>query len=164
MKNRVLILAFVFLALTLNTNAQEAILTTGGDASSTTGSVSYSVGQIVYTTNTGATGSVAQGVQQPYEISISTAIKNTKDILLDFKAYPNPVRDNLRLRTGNRNFDNLYYQLLDIKGNLLKQEKISDSETLINMSGFPSATYLLKVIYTKDSSSQEMKLFKIIKR
>ena len=144
--------------------AQEAILTSGGDASSTTGTVSYSVGQMVYTTNTGTTGTVAQGVQQPYEISVAIAIENTDDILLDFKVYPNPVRDILRLKTGERNIENIYYQLLDVKGNLLQNGKIRDAETLINMSGFPSATYLLKVICTGDSASQEMKLFKIIKR
>ncbi len=164
MKSKVLILEVVFLVLNLTTNAQKAIPATGGDASSAAGSVSYSVGQVVYTTDTAVTGTVARGVQQPYEIMVATAIANTEDILLDFLAYPNPVQDNLRLKTGKRDFENLYYQLLDAKGTLLKNEKITGTETLINMSGYPPAIYFLKVIYRGGTSSQEMKVFKIIKK
>ena len=44
--------------------AQQAITATGGNASGSGGTIAYSVGQIVYTTYTGATGSVAQGVRR----------------------------------------------------------------------------------------------------
>ncbi len=47
-------------------HAQQATTATGGDASGSGGTVASSVGQIVYTTNTGTTGSVVQGVQQPF--------------------------------------------------------------------------------------------------
>lgn len=49
--------------------AQEAILATGGDASGGGGSVSWSAGTVVFRTYTGINGSVAESVQQPYEIS-----------------------------------------------------------------------------------------------
>ncbi|MDD2634269.1 MAG: hypothetical protein PHW82_02085 [Bacteroidales bacterium] len=45
--------------------AQESVNTTGGNALGSGGSVSYSAGQVIYTNNTGTSGSVAQGVQQP---------------------------------------------------------------------------------------------------
>ncbi len=50
--------------------AQTSVNATGGNASGSGGSASYSVGQVVYTTHTGTNGSVAQGVQQPFEISV----------------------------------------------------------------------------------------------
>ncbi|MCB0409870.1 MAG: hypothetical protein KDD29_06595, partial [Flavobacteriales bacterium] len=50
--------------------AQENTVSSGGDALGVGGSASYSVGQVVYTTHTGVNGSIAQGVQQPYEISV----------------------------------------------------------------------------------------------
>ena len=63
--------------------AQEAIPATGGEASGSGGSASYTVGQVVYTTNVGTNGnSVAEGVQQPYEISVVTGIPEAKDISL----------------------------------------------------------------------------------
>ena len=57
--------------------AQQATTASGGDASGSGGSVAHSVGQTVYTTNTGSNGSVAQGVEQPYEISITTGLAET---------------------------------------------------------------------------------------
>ncbi|MGC8754863.1 MAG: hypothetical protein ACP5QJ_07625, partial [Thermosulfidibacteraceae bacterium] len=55
--------------------AQESVNATGGNASGNGGTVAYSVGQVVYTTNTGTNGSVAQGVQQPFEISVVSGIE-----------------------------------------------------------------------------------------
>ena len=47
--------------------SQEAIAASGSEAKGSGGSGSYTVGQTFYTTNTAATGSVSQGVQQPFE-------------------------------------------------------------------------------------------------
>ncbi|MGD0341661.1 MAG: hypothetical protein ABSA76_08155, partial [Bacteroidales bacterium] len=61
-------------------HAQSTITTSGGNASGSGGSASYTIGQVVYSTITGTNGSSAQGVQQPYEISIITGIAEAKDI------------------------------------------------------------------------------------
>ena len=42
--------------------AQESVNATSGNASGSGGSVSYSVGQVAYQTNTGTSNSVAEGV------------------------------------------------------------------------------------------------------
>jgi len=140
--------------------AQTAVPATGGNASGSGGSVSYSVGQVVYTTNTGgANGSVAQGVQQPFEISIATGIEQAKEINLVCSAYPNPSTDFIKLKIENYNTENLSYQLYDINGKLLANEKVSSGETNIQLGKFSSATYFLKVI----DSNKEIKSFKIIK-
>ena len=50
--------------------AQSAVVSVGGDAQSNGGSVSYTVGQVAVQTvaNSNGSVSVAEGVQQPYEI------------------------------------------------------------------------------------------------
>ena len=58
------VLGLVFLV-----QAQQTIPAAGHDISGSGGSVSYTIGQLVYTTNIGANNSLAQGVQQVYEIS-----------------------------------------------------------------------------------------------
>ena len=66
MKTNTLILFLAFL-LSFSVNSQtvhQVLSASGGDATGSGGSVAYSVGQIVYTTPTGTTGSVAQGVEQ----------------------------------------------------------------------------------------------------
>ncbi len=49
---------------------QSTIPTTGSTASGSGGTATYTVGQITYKTFSGTNGTVAQGVQQPYEISV----------------------------------------------------------------------------------------------
>ena len=56
---------------------QSTITATGGTGTGSGGSATYTVGQITYKTFSGTTGSVAHGVQQPYEISVVTAIEKT---------------------------------------------------------------------------------------
>lgn len=139
--------------------AQESVNATGGNASGGGGSVSYSVGQVVYTTNTGTNGSVAQGVQQPYEISVVTAIEEAKGINLLISAYPNPTTDYLTLEVKDFELTNLSFQLYDINGKLLQSEKITGNQTSIVMSNLVPATYFVKVI----QGNKEVKTFKIIK-
>ena len=140
--------------------AQESVNATGTNASGSGGTVSYSVGQVVYTTNTGASGSVAQGVQQPFEISIVTGNEEAKGINLSVSAYPNPTTDYLTLRIDEFDISNLSYQLYDMNGKLLQNEKIIDNQTSISMSNLVRANYLVIVI----QGNKEVKTFKIIKK
>lgn len=64
-----ILILFLF---SLSLQAQEVILTSGGNASGSGGTVSYSIGQTFYTTYTGANGSASHGVQHPYETLIET--------------------------------------------------------------------------------------------
>ena len=140
-------------------SAQESVNATGGNASGSGGSASYSVGQVVYTTNTGTNGSVAQGVQQAYEISVVSAIEEIKGINLTISAYPNPTTDYLTLSIGEFEISNLSYQLYDMNGKLLQNEKITSDQTSIVMSNLVPSSYFVKVI----QGNKEVKTFKIIK-
>ncbi len=138
--------------------AQESINATGGNALGSGGSASYSVGQMVYTTYTGTNGSVAQGVQQPLEISIVTGIKES-GIKLSISVYPNPSTDYLTLEVKDFNLTTLTLQLYDMQGRLLQTQKISNSQTNIAMRNLDPAIYFVKVM----EGNKEVKTFKIIK-
>lgn len=157
---RLILCPILFLSIgIIGLKAQEAVPTSGGDATGGGGTVSYSVGQIVYTTNIGTNGSSAQGVQQPYEISIVTEIENAKEISLSLFVYPNPTTDFLKLNLGNYKTKDLSYQLFDINGKLLENKKIEEIEITISMENHAASSYFLKVI----ENNKELKAFKIIK-
>jgi hypothetical protein len=139
--------------------AQTSVNATDGDVSGSGGSVSYSVGQVVYTTHTGTSGSVAEGVQQPYEISVVTGLEEAQSINLSVTAYPNPTTDYLTLEVKDVELLNLHFQLYDMNGKLLQNEKITGNQTSIVMSNLLPATYFVKVI----QGNKEVKTFKIIK-
>lgn len=140
-------------------NAQTTVAATGGNTTGNGGSASYSVGQVVYHTNTGTNGSIAEGVQQLYEISDVTGLEGAKCISLSVSAYPNPTTDYLTLSIDNFEVSNLSYQLYNINGNLLENKKLESNQTRIVMSNLVPATYFLKVT----NGQKEVKTFKIIK-
>ena len=140
-------------------NAQQSINATGGEATGSGGNVSYSVGQVAYITSIGANGSVIQGVQQPFEISVITAKKEAQNIGLSVAAYPNPTVDFLTLELNVDNFQNLSYQLYGVSGKVLMNRIISDNKTRINMTGLEPQTYFVKV----RNGNTELKTFKVIK-
>ena len=144
--------------------AQESVNTTGGDASGSGGSASYSIGQVMYQTETGIDGSVIEGVQQPYEISLVTGLEEATGINLSVSAYPNPAIDYLTLSTNDNvhtrhALSQLSFQLYDINGKLLQNGKITGNKTNIVMSNLVPATYFVKVV----QGNKEVKTFKIIK-
>lgn len=142
--------------------AQESVSSTGGNGTGSGGTVNYTIGQIVYTFSASTTGSVAQGVQQPFEISV-VGIDNTNDIILNCSVYPNPTSDFLKLNVGKNSIENLSYQIYDISGKLLENNKVTSNEIIISMKNFVPAIYFLKVLRLNNTSLQEIKTFKIIK-
>ena len=141
--------------------AQDAIPATGGSVSVIgQGSVSYTVGQVLFTTNPGTTGSVTQGVQQPFEISILSGMQEAEDISLSFFVYPNPTSENLMLRTDDFKTSAFSFQLFDIYGKLLYSNMLSGNETRIDMRRLLPAIYFLKVF----ENNKELKSFEIIKK
>ena len=138
--------------------AQETTNTIGGNATGTGGTVAYSVGQVVYTTSTGSTGSVAQGVQQAYEIS-TVGIKQT-ELNISLSVFPNPTAENLTLQISDYNNEKLSYQLFDMQGKQISNVQIVAQQTLINMNSLPTATYFINVVNQKNKKVQSFKIIK----
>jgi len=159
MRNKKLIFsAVLLLGLGLTClQAQESVNATGGNASGSGGTVAYSLGQVVYTTNSGTSGTVSQGVQQAYEIS-TVGIKET-ELNISLSVFPNPTINHFTLQIHDYNKENLTYQLFDMQGKLLSSEVITSNQTQINMSNLPVATYFMIVM----QKNRKIQSFKIIK-
>jgi hypothetical protein len=152
----ILILVIGFTVL----NAQQVVTTSGGNASGPGGTVSYTVGQVTFNTVSGINGTLAQGVQQPFEISVVTSIKNTEEISLDCIVYPNPTNGISKLVFKSPDYENMRFRLYDINGVLLQDKKVEDKETEISVENLSTSIYFLKVL----KNNHEVKVFKIIKR
>ncbi len=138
--------------------AQEAVNSSGGDATGSGGTVAYSVGQVVYTANNGSSGSVAQGVQHAYEIFPVDNMETAMNISLT--AYPNPTTENLILQISDFKNETFWYQLIDLQGKLISNGQVTAKQTQINTSTLPPATYFVNVV-TQDN--KKVQTFKIIK-
>lgn len=159
MKQKLLLTTYslIFICL-LPIYAQQTVVSSGGNATGSGGSASYSVGQIVYTTVSTANHSLAQGVQQAFEISTTLGVEDEL-INLSFNAYPNPTTDKLNLKIANFNQKNMVYALFDVQGRLISKQKIETENTQIGTDNLKAAIYFLKVF----NRNNVIKVFKIIK-
>lgn len=137
-------------------HAQESLNSSGSVATGTGGVASYSVGQVFYTTISGSNGSLAQGVQQPYEISEVIGIDEIT-FQMEMIVFPNPTTNHLTLTTGDNS--PYSYQLYDLQGRIIEEKEVSATNAYIDMEALPTATYFLKV----SKNSRTIKTFKIIK-
>jgi hypothetical protein len=158
-KNILIIIITVFSFNIVALKGQETIATSAGNFTGSGGSVSYTIGQVAYSSLSGTNGSVVQGVQQPYEISLVTSVENTEEITLNWIVYPNPTSNTIKLSVESPDFDNMSYRLFDNNGKLIQDVKVESEETEISMYNLVPSIYFLRVIKNK----KELKTFKIIK-
>lgn len=125
--------------------AQKSIATTGGSGFGNGGTLNYSIGQMVYTNTTGSIGTLSYGVQQAFEFTVVTSLKDNKGIALECTVYSIPNTNIVVLKIERFQLNPLMYQLYDLNGKLLERHSVVSIETSINMSQRPSATYLLTV-------------------
>ncbi len=152
-------IAFCLIAHVATIQSQNTISATGGNANGAGGSASYTVGQAAYITNTGSNGSVAEGVQQAYEISEIVGIEQARHTNFLCTIWPNPTTDLLFLEVELTEYENLFYQLYDVTGKKVDSRKLIDFKTTISMANLAPATYFLKVT----DNQKVVKTFKIIK-
>jgi hypothetical protein len=113
MKNITLIM--VLFCATQLVNAQETIPVSGGEATGASGTVSYTIGQLIYTNLTTAAGSLNQGIQQSIEFVTVSNPELTAVILKAF-TYPNPTTDFITLALKDANLTGLSDTMYDLLG------------------------------------------------
>jgi len=158
----IMLLFFPFLGTSQNTqDIMETILASGSNASGTSGTVTYSIGQVFYTYIGESVYTVAQGIQhQEKEETLETPDVETPKT--ELFVFPNPTTDYVNLSLKGLEFTNgkRYYTLYDIQGRLLKQGIIEDAETQISLSNLSSSIYMLTIYI----DNQVFKTFKILKK
>ena len=136
---------------------QSSVNVSGGSVSNTSGSISYSIGQVAYQSVSNTSGSVSQGVQHAFEISTLSLDENKFNFTLN--AFPNPTTENLNLRVGNYKQEKLAYKLIDLEGKVISEASMLSEETTIDMKQLPVATYFVEV----HNEGKKVQTFKIIK-
>ena len=144
-------------------SAQSAIVPAGGDAQSNGGSVSYTVGQIAVQTATNSNGSfsVAEGVQQPYEI-MTVGVDDYPQIVLSAVVYPNPTENLAQLQLNGFEIpaDGLRAILYDGNGKQLQSVTVTDDLTPFQIGQYATGTYYLEL----RDEQRVLKTFKVIRR
>jgi hypothetical protein len=156
MKKYTYIYILTFFGLSINLTAQNNTVSAGGDAEGSNGSVSFTVGQVVYTSAEGANGSINQGVQQPYDIDIITGIEHEE---IELTLYPNPTLGQFNLSIADSRTSEYSIQLFDASGRLILNKKQLLELNFISLESYATGTYVLSV-FKKD---ELIKSFRIVR-
>jgi hypothetical protein len=151
---------FLPMILVLGLQAQQAVLSASNETSGSTGTVSYSVGQVAYILNAGTGGFLIQGVQQPFEYQFHIGIEETTMAPLKCFIYPNPASNYTKLKIERQELKNFSYQLYNMNGFLLQNMKIVSQEVSISVEDLAPASYNLTV----SENERPLQSFIIIKR
>ncbi len=151
------------LLLTGMASAQSAIVPVGGDAQSNGGSVSFTIGQIAVQTVSNSNGSVsvAEGVQQPYEI-MTVGIDDYPQVSLRAVVYPNPTENLAQLQLNGFEIPagGLRAILYDGNGKILRTVIVTEDITIFHIGQYATGTYYLGL----RDGKRVLKTFKVIRR
>ena len=147
---------------TVTNDTMETFNASGDDASSDSGSVTYSIGQVFYTYIGESIYNFAQGIQQG-ELNQNLAVtENSIEPKAEIFIFPNPTTDFVIVNMEGYEFEDgsRSYQLYDFQGRLIKQNIINQNETKIDLYDLSSSLYLLQVY----ANNKILNTFKIIKK
>lgn len=134
--------------------SQVSILSGGKDIKNSSGTVSFSVGEVFYISK-GDKNTLSEGIQNGYTIN---PINNGSRMRVSI--YPNPSFDLVYFKVENLNYRDLSYKLFSITGLLLRSGIILNIQSSISLNSLPSGAYLLKI----NRGLVEEKSFKILKQ
>lgn len=140
--NRYLLLSLLFWVFNFSLKAQERTLSSGGEASGSSGNVSYSIGLVDYSHMDGSQNSVTEGLQQPYEL-FSLGIEN--DPSTEFQVYPNPFQDLLIIKQTTLEGVDILGQIFDATGQLVWEGTLNHTNTTIDLKTLAPASYHLQL-------------------
>jgi hypothetical protein len=138
-------------------NAQQVISSSGSTLKNNTGSLTFTVGELVIDTKNAGKITITQGFHQT-KLTI-TAINVLREQKFSISAFPNPTNDFVNLKIEKGEIRDVEFTLFDLQGKVLSNRKIESTNTEVSLSGYNSGNYLLKII----QKGKEIQTFKIIK-
>ena len=152
MKKNTIVLFSLFAVFSVS--AQEVIATQGDSYSNGSGSIDFTIGEVIIATGTDGTNDLTQGFHQT-----NWNFLGLEDFAPNYEAiiFPNPTEDVLNIRTST--FENVTYTLYDAQGKLVMQDILSAEQTPIQVSQLAPGSYSL----TLNNETQNLKTFKLVK-
>ena len=119
-----------------------SINVSGGDASSSSGSVAYSIGITHYTNIESPNTIISQGIQQSLEIEAKVPSESK---LAHVMAYPNPTTNYIMVDLIDYKSEPAQFQIFSSSGVVLKTGSITTGSTKLAMQNFSSGAYFIRV-------------------
>lgn len=139
--------------------AQSSFVGSGGDIEMSSGSSSYTVGQVFYPTTDSEEITLNPLIQIPYEINVVLSIAKEEQNFA-IHAYPNPFNGEIALSLENDDMSDMEYVVTDMYGVTVASGQISTSQTEIDLTTIDAGAYILSV----KKGVTELKNIKLVKQ
>lgn len=163
-------IVFFSLIATWSVSAQEVVSTQGDSYSNASGSIDFTVGEVIIDTGTDGSNDITQGFHQT-----NWNFLGLEDHAPGFEVivFPNPTSDVLNIQSGT--FENVTYMLYDAQGKVVLQEKLAGELTPIAVGHLAPGSYSIELIFEDgngtslqsaspaDTNGSNRKIFKLIK-
>ena len=129
-KKHIFSLLILFFSIVLN--AQEVVSTQGDSFYNGTGSIDFTLGEVIISTETDGTNTITQG----FHLGVVDFATEHEVVI-----FPNPASDWVFIRF--KAFENVTYTLYNAQGKLVKQDILTATQTPIQISQLAPGAYLL---------------------
>lgn len=151
-----------YICFSLLVNAQEVVSTQGTTYSNASGTIDFTIGEVLISTGADGTNNVTQGFHQT-----NWNFLGMEDFApeIDVSIFPNPTQDVLYINT--KSFENVTYTLYDAQGKLIIQNKLCADITPVQVNQLAPGSYSLELIFDELNNGTlnhpKRKTFKLIK-
>jgi len=153
---RLFLLIFLITTLFSQSKAQNVIASAGDFNTTTTGSLSWTIGEVITETFSTGLNSLTQGFNQS-QLS-ATATFELPGLNFNLNAFPNPTSDFLIIETDR--VEKMEYLVFNQQGKLILQSELSGFQTKIDFKTLIPAIYIIKIV----ENNIPLKQFKIVKQ
>ncbi len=134
--------------------SQEVVSTQGDSYSNSSGSIDYTIGEVVINTVSDGTNDMTQGFHQTNWNFLGLE-DNMPEMTVS--VYPNPASDVLTVEAED--FNQVLLTLIDFNGKIVYQEEMTNASSSIPVANLASGNYNLKL----SRNNGTLKTFKLIK-
>jgi hypothetical protein len=149
---------FAFLVSLSNFSyAQQILSSSGGSEQNSSGSISYTLGEMVVDTKVNGATTITQGFHQTQ--IIVTAISEPSVTGFSMAVFPNPTNDFVTLKIEKGEIQNLGFIVFDAQGRFLLKGELTGSEQKVSFEKLNPGAYFIKIL----NNGVELQTFKIVK-
>lgn len=154
MKKKALIAFSLLIGSTTSAFGQEVISSQGDSYSNSSGSIDFTIGEVVINTVTNGTNDLTQGFHQSKWEFVGI---DEFDANFVVSIFPNPTQDILTIHATA--FEDVTYILTDATGRIVMKDILTGEMTPLDVASFEAGTYNLSL----EKASNTLKTLRLIK-
>ena len=157
MKNYLLLILVLTASVSVKAQQLEVVATSGDFYENSSGSLSWTLGEVAIETLSETNFILTQGFQQS-KLTL-TAINDLQTLGIELSVYPNPTNSFLLIEVKTDKQRDLQINLFDLNGKLILQKKIIVNKQTVHMQNYKPSIYILKVT----EGNKEIRTYQIVK-